>query len=96
MRNRIAMYRKEKGMSQEHLAMKLGMSRERLSAIENDRAEISLFKADFLARLFGCSIYDLFTCASDGASLEDADRIRKNARAELLAEMFEQLEARAV
>lgn len=58
--NTIAKYRKEKKISQEKLANHLNITREQLSRIENNHAELSLALADEIAVYFGVTVYDLF------------------------------------
>lgn len=59
--NRISKYRKEKGMTQEELAAKLGVSSQAVSKWENDAScpDISLLPQ--LCRIFGISTDELLT-----------------------------------
>lgn len=66
---RIARLRKEKGMSQENLAEKLGVSSQAVSKWENDQScpDISLLPQ--LARLLGITADELLTGKSDQVQL---------------------------
>ncbi|MDT3971664.1 helix-turn-helix transcriptional regulator, partial [Staphylococcus saprophyticus] len=52
MKNKIKIYRKRTGVSQENLSEKLGVSRQTINAIENDKYDPSLSLAFKLAKLF--------------------------------------------
>ena len=51
--------------SQEQLADAVGVSRQSINSIERDRYVPSLSLALMLARVFGCSIEQIFTLESD-------------------------------
>jgi putative transcriptional regulator len=60
MKNRIRVLRAEKGWSQAELAEKVGVSRNSLNAVENDKFDPSLPLAFRIAELFGIKIEDVF------------------------------------
>jgi putative transcriptional regulator len=60
MRNRIRVLRAERDWTQEHLADKLGVSRQTVNSIENGKYDPSLPLAFKIARLFGLKIEDVF------------------------------------
>jgi putative transcriptional regulator len=60
MKNRIAALRMQQGWSQGELACRLGVSRQTINAIENDRYDPSLPLAFAIARLFTLTIEDVF------------------------------------
>ena len=60
MKNRIRVYRAEYGWSQAELAERLGVSRQTVNAIENQRYDPSLPLAFGLSRIFGVPIERLF------------------------------------
>lgn len=53
MKNRIKELRKEKGWSQEELAKKIGVTRQTIAALENQRYSPSILIAYNLTRLLG-------------------------------------------
>jgi putative transcriptional regulator len=61
MKNNIKPLRKELGLRQEDMAAKLGVSRQTVIAIENDKYNPTLELAMKLARLLGKSVEDIFT-----------------------------------
>lgn len=61
MRNIIKQIRKEKGLRQEDLANLVGVSRQTIIAIENDRYDPSLALAMKLARVLDSPVEALFT-----------------------------------
>ncbi|MCK9222673.1 MAG: helix-turn-helix transcriptional regulator [Limnochordia bacterium] len=61
MRNIIKQIRKEQGLRQEDLANLVGVSRQTIIAIENDRYDPSLALAMKLARVLDSSVEALFT-----------------------------------
>lgn len=65
MRNRLKELRAEEGWSQLELAKRLGVSRQTVNAIENDRYDPSLPLAFALARTFGMAIEELFDPGED-------------------------------
>lgn len=60
MENVIRNKRKEKGISQEELAKRCGVSRQTINAIENDKYDPTLSLAFRLARELGLMVDELF------------------------------------
>lgn len=60
MKNRLGALRKEKGMTQEELADKLEVSRQTIGSLESGRYNPSILLAFKIARLFNCSIEEIF------------------------------------
>ncbi|MDO4429266.1 MAG: helix-turn-helix transcriptional regulator [Atopobiaceae bacterium] len=60
MRNRIKTLRKDAGLRQEDLANELGVSRQTIIAIENDKYNPTLELAMKIARLFELHVEDVF------------------------------------
>ncbi len=60
MNNRIEEIRKERGILQEELARKLGVSRQTISSLERGRYNPSIFLAHNIAAFFGMTIEDIF------------------------------------
>ena len=60
MKNKILSLRTEREWSQEDLAKKLGVSRQTVNAIENDKYDPMLPLAYRIARAFGKKIEDVF------------------------------------
>ncbi|NIR63035.1 MAG: helix-turn-helix domain-containing protein [candidate division Zixibacteria bacterium] len=60
MRNRLRVLRAERAWSQGQLAKELGVSRQTINAIENDKYDPSLPLAFKIARLFDQSIEEIF------------------------------------
>ena len=65
MRNDIKARRAERRWSQAELGTALGVSRQTVIAIENDKYDPSLPLAFAIAALFGCSIEEIFTPDED-------------------------------
>ena len=61
MRNGIREKRKDKGISQEELAKKCGVSRQTVNAIENNKYDPTLSLAFKLAELLNTTVDKLFT-----------------------------------
>ena len=61
MQNTLPDLRRERGWSQQRLAEELGVSRQTIIAIERERFDPSLPLAFRVARLFECSIEDIFS-----------------------------------
>ena len=61
MKNGIKALRKEHGLRQEDLADKLGVSRQTIIAIENDKYNPTLELAMKLAKQLGKSVEDIFS-----------------------------------
>lgn len=60
MKNRLRVLRAERSWSQAELADRLGVSRQTVNAIENQRYDPSLPLAFDIARLFGLAIEQIF------------------------------------
>lgn len=60
MRNRVRELRTERGWSQSELGERLGVSRQTVNAIENERYDPSLPLAFVIAKAFELSIEQLF------------------------------------
>ncbi|HBM74568.1 MAG TPA: transcriptional regulator [Clostridiaceae bacterium] len=60
MRNKIRCLRKEKGLRQEDVANLLGVTRQTIIAIENDKYNPTLELAMKLARLLGATVEEIF------------------------------------
>ncbi|HZX46672.1 MAG TPA: helix-turn-helix transcriptional regulator [Clostridia bacterium] len=60
MKNRVRELREAKGLTQEQLAKKMGVSRQTIISIETGRYNPSLILAHGLAREFGKHIEDIF------------------------------------
>ncbi len=60
MRNNIKQLRKEAGLRQEDMAKKLGVSRQTIIAIENDKYNPTLELAMRIALLLGQKVEDIF------------------------------------
>ena len=60
MKNRIRVLRAEKGWSQAELAEKVGISRNSINAVENDKFDPSLPLAFSIAEIFGLRIEEVF------------------------------------
>ena len=61
MKNKVRMYRAMTNLTQEELAKKLGISRQRIVAIESEGSDPSLELALRMARLFKVRVEDLFS-----------------------------------
>jgi putative transcriptional regulator len=64
-KNEVNRYRSEKGMTQEALAEKAGVSRQTIIAIEKGNYTPSVLLAIRLARAFGARVEDLFSLTHD-------------------------------
>lgn len=60
MNNRLREFRSRLNMTQEQLADRLGVSRQTVISVENGRYNPSLTLAYKMARVFSCSIEDIF------------------------------------
>ena len=60
MRNNIRMYRGKYKMTQEDLSIKLGVSRQTINSIENNKYFPSLELGLKLSKIFECKVDDLF------------------------------------
>ncbi len=61
MKNEIRVFRAKHRVTQDELADKLGVSRQTLSAIENNKYFPSLELALKIAKVFGCTVEELFS-----------------------------------
>jgi len=61
MKNTIKIQRVTHGMTQEDVAQRLGVSRQTINAIENNKYFPSLELGLKLARIFNCSVEELFS-----------------------------------
>ena len=60
MENRVKPHREARGWSQGQLALRLGVSRQTINAVETDKYDPSLPLALRMAKLFGVPVTDLF------------------------------------
>ena len=60
MKNCIAEKRKARGLTQQQLASLLGVTRQTIISLENDRYNPSILLAHKIAQLFGTQIEDIF------------------------------------
>jgi putative transcriptional regulator len=60
MKNNIKQLRKEQGLRQEDMAVKLGVTRQTIIAIENDKYNPTLELAMKLAKQLGRSVEEIF------------------------------------
>jgi len=60
MRNQVRALRTQKGLAQGELAEAMGVSRQTINSIENDRYTPSLPLAIALARYFGVTVEEMF------------------------------------
>ena len=60
MKNKIKEFRKKRKLRQEDLAEKLGVTRQTIIAIENDKYDPTLELAMKLSEFFGVSVNELF------------------------------------
>ena len=67
MKNRITGLRAERGWTQADLALRIGVSRQTINAIETGKFDPSLPVAFRLARLFDLTIEGIFTDDQQGA-----------------------------
>ena len=61
MENQIRLLRQERGLSQEALARRCGVSRQTINAIENNKYDPTLALAFKLAQELGTTVDELFT-----------------------------------
>ena len=61
MKNEIRVFRAKRKITQDDLAAALGVSRQTLSAIENNKYFPSLELALKIAKVFECTVEDLFS-----------------------------------
>lgn len=60
MKNTVELYRKKHNLTQEELALKLGVSRQTIHSIESEKYQPSIVLAFKLSKLFEVTIEDLF------------------------------------
>ena len=60
MKNKVKEYRMQHGLSQSELGQKVNVSRQAINAIENNKFDPSIWLAYDLAKLFHCTIEELF------------------------------------
>lgn len=72
--NRISKHRKEKGLTQEELAEKLGVSSQAVSKWENDQSCPDISLLPILCSIFGISTDELLTGSNDEVRMLPADQ----------------------
>ena len=65
MKSFVHVYRAMRRMTQKKLCMKIGISRQALTAIERNKSICNGMVAVKMARIFGCSVDDLFKLDDD-------------------------------
>ncbi len=60
MKNSVKEFRTQLGLSQSELGLKVNVSRQAINAIENNKFDPSIWLAYDLAKLFNCTIEELF------------------------------------
>lgn len=79
MKNKIRELREEMGITQEQLGKRIGTSRQAINAIETGKYEPSIWIAYDIAKVFQCSIEEVFLFEeSDRKSRADRSRGEKN------------------
>lgn len=73
MENRVKQMRAERGMTQEELAERVGVSRQTIISIESGRYNPSILLAYKLASTFGLHIEELFLCAEQVRSEDSGE-----------------------
>lgn len=63
--NRVHRYRTEKPLTQEELAERVGVSRQTIIAIEKGNYTPSVLLALKIAKVFSCSVEEIFTLSYD-------------------------------
>ena len=65
MKNKIREYRKLKSITQDELAKNIGVTRQTINAIENEKYNPTLILAIKLAKYLSVSVEELFCCDDD-------------------------------
>ncbi|SHJ07547.1 putative transcriptional regulator [Clostridium cavendishii DSM 21758] len=60
MKNRLKEFREKEGLTQEQLGELIGVSRQAINAIETEKYEPSIWIAYDIAKVFNCSIEEVF------------------------------------
>jgi putative transcriptional regulator len=71
MRNKISVFRAMHELAQEQLAKAIGVNRQMIKAIENERYVPSLDPAFKISRYFGVNIEDVFTFEENVPAITD-------------------------
>ncbi len=66
LRNRLTVLRAEKGWTQQEVANRLGISRQTVHSVENNKFVPSVLLAFRIARLFGKNVEDIFQYEEEG------------------------------
>ena len=78
MKNRIKELRERRGMTQEQLGEMVGTSRQAINAIETEKFEPSIWLAYDIARVFGCSIEEVFLFGESARKSRSESSRREN------------------
>lgn len=73
MKNNLASYRTQAGLTQQELADRVNVSRQTIISLENGRYNPSILLAFRLSRVFGSPIEDLFIYEEDQSDEEIVD-----------------------
>lgn len=95
----IAWRRNQAGLTQECVAVKLGIGNEAVSRLERGVAMVSVVRLFELAEMFGCETADLLTTSSphaddQGRHFSQMLRLLKQTDRQLLLNIIEQLSSR--
>ncbi len=61
MKNNLKLYRTKSGFTQENISKKIGVSRQTINSIENNRYHPSILLCLKLSKELGCKVDDLFS-----------------------------------